>query len=283
MDEISRGIGVTPKTDQGAELRSPVDYRFDPAGVAWITLNRPDRLNAITDELVHGVVDALSCASSDDARAVVMRGRGRAFCAGQDLLEQDDGPGSRSHGEALQDVTRGVRRLGAPVIAAVHGYALGGGFEFVLACDLVVAARSAVFGFPEVGVGLSVTGGVTMLLPRLVGPLRAKQLLLLGERLDATQALQLGLVNWVVDDVDVDRHVDDLVKRLLDKPDASVALAKKALDIGLDNTLEAQLEAEVAHLVLTGRSREARTAALAFRAAHDGGSKRTVEDQEEPA
>ncbi len=212
-----------------------------------------------------------------------MRGQGRAFCAGQDLLEQDDGPGSRSHGEALQDVTRGIRRLSAPVIAAVHGYALGGGFEFVLASDLVVAARGAVFGFPEVGVGLSVTGGVTMLLPRLVGPLRAKQLLLLGEHLDATQALQLGLVNWVVNDGEVDRHVDDVVKRLLDKPRASVALAKKALDIGLDNTLEAQLEAEVAHLMLTGRSEEARAAALAFRAAGDGDAERADPGQAAPA
>ncbi len=272
----------TVETEQGAGLRSPVDYRIDSAGVARITLNRPHRLNAITDALVYGLVDALSAASRDDARAVVMRGNGRAFCAGQDLLEQDDGPGSRSHGEALQDVTRGIRRLGAPVIAAVHGYALGGGFEFVLASDLVVAARGAVFGFPEVGVGLSVTGGLTMLLPRLVGPLRAKQLLLLGERLDAAQALELGLVNWVVDDGEVDRQADDVVKRMLDKPRASVALAKKALDLGLDNTLEAQLEAEVAHLMLTGRSVEARAAALAFRAAREGGAKRAEPDQGEP-
>ncbi|HUX04923.1 MAG TPA: enoyl-CoA hydratase-related protein [Acidimicrobiales bacterium] len=247
-------------------LAAPVDYRIDADRVAWITLNRPHHLNAITANLIEGIVDSLGHAGDDEARVVVLRGAGRAFCAGHDLA-QDEQPvaTSRAWVDGLQDITRAMRAQHGPVVAAVHGYALGGGFEFALAADLVLAARTCVFGFPEVEVGLSVTGGATMLLARLLGPLRAKQLLLLGERIGADEAQRLGLVNWVVEDDDLGSKLGTVIKQLLDKPESSMRLAKNAVDAGLENDMDTQLELEAEHLVSLMGSRDAAVAREAFR------------------
>jgi enoyl-CoA hydratase/carnithine racemase len=258
---------MTRNDTPASDLDAPVDYRIDADQTAWITLNRPHRHNAITSDLTAALTTGLRQAGTDQARVTVLQGAGRAFCAGHDLVEEPQSDAaSRRWAQGLQDVTRAMRQLPCPVIAAVHGYVLGGGFEFALSADLVIAARTATFGFPEVGVGLSVTGGVTMLLPRLVGPLRAKQMLLLGEHLDATQAAGLGLVNWVSENDDLPARVKNLVKQLLDKPALSTKLAKRALDAGLENGLEPQLELEVGHLITASASPEAAAGRQAFRA-----------------
>jgi acyl-CoA synthetase (AMP-forming)/AMP-acid ligase II len=148
-----------------------VDYELDQS-VARIFLNRPHRLNAVVPELTDALVAALGRAEADAARAVVLAGRGRAFCSGHDLKEPvppETVLQTRRRVDGIQEVTRAIRRFPGPVIAAVHGYALGAGCEFALGCDLVVAAEDAQFGFPEVSVGLSVTGGISRLLPLLVG------------------------------------------------------------------------------------------------------------------
>ncbi len=148
-------------------------------------------------------------------------------------------------------MTRAIRRFSGPVIAAVHGYAVGAGCEFALGCDLVVAGEDAQFAFPEVSVGLSVTGGVSRLLPLLVGPVRAKELLLLGDRFGAARALELGLVNRVSPAGQHERVAAELAARLRAQPTLALALAKQALDRGADCALEEAMAAEVDFAALT--------------------------------
>jgi 2-(1,2-epoxy-1,2-dihydrophenyl)acetyl-CoA isomerase len=230
-----------------------VDYELSES-VARVYLNRPRRLNAVVPALTAGLVAALARAGEDDARVVVLAGRGRAFCSGYDLKEElpaETVLTTRLRVEQIQDVTRAIRRFPGPVIAAVHGYALGAGCEFALGCDLVVAAEDAQFGFPEVSVGLSVTGGISRLLPLLVGPVRAKELLLLGERFGAARALELGLVNQVAVAGQHEQAAAVLAARLRDQPRLALALVKQALDRGADCALEEAMAAEVDFAALT--------------------------------
>jgi 2-(1,2-epoxy-1,2-dihydrophenyl)acetyl-CoA isomerase len=224
-------------------------------GVAVIRLNRPKRLNAVVPALVDGLLDAIGAAARDPhVRAIVLSGRGRAFCAGHDLKEPTPPGDSRGRIERLQEVTRALRAAPQPVVAAVHGYAIGAGAEFALGCDLVVAAENAVFQFPEVGLGLSVTGAASRLLPLVVGPLRAKELLLLGERITAPTARELGLVNRVVPDDELVEHALSLATTIARRPPAAATLAKRAIDHGVDSAVDAVLELEVAHALITEHS-----------------------------
>ena len=230
-----------------------VDYELTES-VAWIHLNRPHRLNAVVPELTAGLVTALARAGQDGARVVVLAGRGRAFCSGHDLKEQlppETMLATRRRVDEIQEVTRAIRRFPGPVIAAVHGYALGAGCEFALGCDLVVAAEDAQFGFPEVSVGLSVTGGISRLLPLLTGPVRAKELLLLGERFGAARALELGLINRVAAAGQHEQAAAEIAVRLRAQPALALALAKQALDRGADSALEEAMATEVDFAALT--------------------------------
>jgi len=230
-----------------------VDYELEQS-IARVYLNRPHRLNAVVPELTAGLVAALRRAGEDGARVVILAGRGRAFCSGHDLKEPI-GPESvlatRRRVDEIQDVTRGIRRFPGPVVAAVHGYALGAGCEFALGCDLVVAGQDAWFGFPEVSVGLSVTGGISRLLPLLVGPMRAKELVLLGDRFDAAAAKEMGLVNRVTQAGEHETAAMELAVRLRDRPALALALAKQALDRGADCALEEAMAAETDFAALT--------------------------------
>ena len=230
-----------------------VDYELTES-VARIYLNRPHRLNAVVPELTEGLVTALERAGTDGARVIVLAGRGRAFCSGHDLKEElppETMLTTRQRVERIQDVTRAIRRFPGPVIAAVHGYALGAGCEFALGCDLVVAAEDAQFGFPEISVGLSVTGGISRLLPLLVGPIRAKELVLLGDRFDATAAREMGLVNRVTAPGEHESAALEVAARLAAQPALALALAKQALDRGADCALEEAMAAETDFAALT--------------------------------
>ncbi len=244
-----------------------VDYAFD-AQVARLHLNRPERLNAVVPELTDGLCAGLARAVEDGARVVVLAGRGRAFCAGHDLKEPEAAETplqTRERLEAIQEVTRLVRRFPGPVLAAVHGYALGAGAEFALCCDLVVAGEDARFGFPEVGVGLSVTGGISRLLPQLVGWAKAKELLLLGERVDGATAAAIGLVARVTP---AGRHEEvalELAARIVERPALATSLAKQALDQGLDSSVDAAMAREVDHALLTSLSGEGEAPREEFR------------------
>ena len=230
-----------------------VDYELDQS-IARVYLNRPQRLNAVVPELTAGLVTALQRAGDEGARVVVLAGRGRAFCSGFDLKEpvqQESVIETRRRVDGIQEVTRAIRRFPGPVVAAVHGYALGAGCEFALGCDLVVAAADAQFGFPEVSVGLSVTGGISRLLPLLVGPIRAKELVLLGDRFDATAARELGLVNRVTAPGEHEGAALEVAARLAAQPALALALAKQALDRGADCALEEAMAAETDFAALT--------------------------------
>jgi 2-(1,2-epoxy-1,2-dihydrophenyl)acetyl-CoA isomerase len=224
-----------------------VEYSLS-GGIGCIHLNRPERLNAVTPTLVDDLVTAFDQAQSDDAQAVVLAGRGTSFCAGWDLKEP---PIEETHDEArvrlqrLQDVTRRATDFPGPIIAAVHGYALGAGAEFALSADLVVAGADAVFGFPEVGVGLSGTNGSSYLLPRAIGLARAKELVFLGERFDAERAHAMGLVMRVVPPGAHEVAAFELAERLLTKPPVALQIAKQLLDHGHQSTLAQALDAEV--------------------------------------
>jgi len=243
-----------------------VEYGRDGA-VALIHLNRPERLNAVNTALTEGLAAALARAIDEGVRAVVIAGRGRAFCAGHDLKEPEpveDPVQTRVRLEGIQEITRLVRRFPGPVVAAVHGYALGAGCEFALCCDVVVAAEDAQFGFPEVSVGLSVTGGISRLLPVLVGWARAKELLLLGERVDGTEAARIGLVARVVAAGEHEQVALELAQRMAERPAVSVNLAKQVLDHGLDSTLDEAMAREVDHAIITSMSGEGAAPKEAF-------------------
>lgn len=243
---------------------STVDLAVE-GGIAQIRLNRPERLNAVAPVLVDDFLAALDGAARSPARVVLLSGNGRAFCAGHDLKEPTPEGDSRTRLDRLQDITRRLRALPQPVLAAVHGYALGAGAEFALGCDLILAAEDAVFGFPEVSLGLSVTGAASRLLPLLVGPVKAKELLLLGERFNGRRAHELGLVNAAV-------PADELVplalgwaEKIAHHPPEAATMAKRALDSGIDHALESALELEVSHALITEHSAAVRESTEAFR------------------
>lgn len=237
-------------------------------GIAFIHLNRPHRLNAVIPRLVEELCRALDAAVEDEAGAVVLAGRGRAFCAGADLRheEPDVTEGEeRRQLQRIQDVTRKIRQAPCAVISAVQGYALGAGCEFALCSDLVVAAETACFGFPEVGVGRGVTGGISHVLPVVVGLARAKELVLLGEQFGAERAERLGLVNRVVPEAKLEETALAMARMLRDRPRAALSLAKFALDRGAQSDIGAAYEVEVASALMVRRSEDARRAAEEFR------------------
>lgn len=236
--------------------------------IARITLNRPDRLNAISPDVVEGLCAALEQAIGEDVAVAVISGSGRSFCAGHDLKYDSDDIGyaeDRRNVERVQDITRLIRRAPFPVIAAVHGYALGAGCEIALCSDLVVAADDAIFGFPEISVGLSITGGISHILPLAVGLAKAKELVLLSRRFTAAEGRDLGLINTVVPREDLESEALGLAKTLVGLPRHALHLAKIALDRGPQNDLACAFELETLHALETRNSSEARRASLAFR------------------
>ncbi len=176
--------------------------------IAHVKLNRPGRLNAINPALLEDFADKLRQALDDaDVDVILLSGEGRAFCAGDDLKEFEeqavDAEGTRAYAEQIQEITRLIVLGDKIVVGAIHGWAVGGGLEWVINCDIAVAGEGARFFFPETRLGLFVTGGVTAMLPSLVGLQKAKELILLGEKFDARQAMDMGIVSRVVPDADV--------------------------------------------------------------------------------
>ena len=236
------------------------------AGAGRITLNRPDSLNAWTAEFGRELKQVVTGDAADPAvRAVLVTGAGRGFSSGADLKEgfdpADDGlPDLRKElHELYHPIIAGVRRLEKPVVAAVNGPAVGIGASLALACDLVLAARSAFFGLAFVNIGLMPDGGSTLFVPAAVGKARAFQMALLGERVPAEQALEWGLVNRVVADEELEPEAAALTERLARGPTRSYASSKQALNRMLYPDLEGQLdlEAELQHsLARTGDFQE---------------------------
>lgn len=218
-------------------------------GVATVLLNRPDKLNALSAEMYHELADQFDALGRDDeVRALVLTGAGRAFCAGDDLKEfaqQSETSAAVSHMcDQIQQITRDIMFGPKLVIGAVHGYAVGGGFEWVLNCDLTVAADDLVAFFPEMSLGHFVTGGVTHLLPQTLGHQRAMELLVLGERLDAHKLLSLGLVNRVVPLQAMLATALELAHQVAERSTLATSQLKKLMTTGLSAQLCGALELE---------------------------------------
>lgn len=241
-------------------------FRFEVDGaVATITLDRPDRLNALTLDVYADLRDLLTeLEHRDDVHALVLTGEGSGFCSGGDvddiigeLLERGDNRRVTDFTRMTGAVVRNLRELPIPVIAAVNGTAAGAGAVIAAACDLRVVARSAAFHFLFARVGLSGADmGCAYLLPRIVGLGRAMELLLFGDRVDADEALRIGLANHVTDD---DRLVDEATawaRRLADGPTFALATTKKLVTRELDMDLASGLELEAYSQALLMRSHD---------------------------
>lgn len=220
-------------------------------GIARLTLNRPERLNSFNSVMHSEVRDALTAMQREgSARVLIVTGAGRGFCAGQDLGDRVVAPGGappdlgRSIEEGYKPLILALRRLPLPIIAAVNGVAAGAGANIALACDLVIAARSATFIQAFSKIGLVPDSGGTWLLPRLVGHARAMGLALLGEKLPAEQAAQWGLIWRCVEDGQLATEVDTLARQLASAPTRGLARTKQAMLEGWGRTLEQQLDVE---------------------------------------
>ncbi len=244
-------------------------------GVATISLNRPKSLNALNAELVAAVGDALSQSMRDESLCVVLRGTGRSFSAGHDLKSDEHQMSNRAKAMELQqlhDVTRKIRQSPCPVVASVHGYALGAGAEFALTCDLIIAAEDTKFGFPEVSVGLGVTGGISHILPAAIGLAKAKELLFLSQYINALEAERLGIINYVVPNADLADRTEELARTIAAKPPTAIAAAKQCLDSGLESGVDAAFNRELLTGVSLNRSPESVRASEEFRRTHQGTS-----------
>jgi 2-(1,2-epoxy-1,2-dihydrophenyl)acetyl-CoA isomerase len=221
------------------------------AGVLSLTLNRPDKLNAFNPEMHKLLRGALEEARDDDAvRAVLLTGSGRGFCAGQDLSERNVSAEaapidlSVSLGSNYNPLVRRLRALPKPVVCAVNGVAAGAGANIALACDIVLAARSASFVQSFSKLGLVPDSGGTYFLPRLVGSARAMGLALLGERLSAQEAERWGLIWKAVDDERLVEEATRIAQTLAAGPTKGYGLIKRAMQASAGNSLDAQLDLE---------------------------------------
>jgi len=240
-------------------------------GVARITLNRPDRLNSFTAAMHGALREALERVKGDPAtRVVLLTGAGRGFCAGQDLADRAVAPGAApvDLGESIERNYRplvlALRALPLPVVCAVNGVAAGAGANIALACDIVVATKSASFVQAFCKIGLIPDSGGTYFLPRLAGTARAMGLAMLGDRLTAEQAAQWGLIWRCVEDGEFTAVVEALVAQLAQAPTRGLGAIKRALHAAERNLLEAQLDVERDFQRELGNSDDYREGVAAF-------------------
>lgn len=244
--------------------------------VAWLIFNRPRRLNAMTIESWAEMGEHLRALDRDrDVRCLVLCGEGRAFLAGHDVAEikshneqiesGDLAPAElREWQKHLQDSTRLVRSVRFPVIAAVHGYAVGAGCELVFACDLVVASAGTQFGFPEVNIGVTITNGGTFFMPRKIGLAKARELAYTGEFISAEEAYRLGLVNRLCEPGTEREAAGELAARIASRAPVAVQLHKVMIDAAQQSSLEAALNFETECLVQTAMTEDNLEGARAF-------------------
>lgn len=243
----------------------------EDGAVATITLNRPDKLNSFTAHMHNELREAVArVRDGRRARCLVLTGAGRGFCAGQDLSDrvmgEDSAPIDLAHtlSTYYNPLVMALRALEMPVIAAVNGVAAGAGANLALACDIVLAARSASFIQAFCKIGLLPDCGGTYFLPRLAGTARAMGLAMLGDKLSAEQAAEWGLIWKVVDDARLMDETTALARHFATQPTRGLALIKKAIQASHDNSLEAQLSLEAELQRQAGRTRDYREGVAAF-------------------
>jgi len=234
--------------------------------IATIRLARPP-MNALNGQLQAELADAAAQVSRDaDVRAVIVYGGEKVFAAGADIKEmaQASYADMLIISRRLQDALAAVARIGKPVVAAITGYALGGGLELALCADFRVAGASAKLGQPEIQLGVIPGAGGTQRLPRLVGPARAKDIVFTGRFVDAAEALAIGLVDLVVPDAEVYQAATSLVARYARGPALALRAAKRAIDDGLDTDLDTGLEIERLHFAGLFTTQDQRTGMRSF-------------------
>ena len=242
-----------------------VRVQIDQA-IATIRLERPP-MNAISSQLQTELAEAAAGLADDEqVRAVVLYGGEKVFAAGADIKEMADASYSATatRSRRLQDALSAVARIGKPVVAAITGYALGGGLELALCADFRVAGEKSKVGQPEILLGLIPGAGGTQRLSRLVGPARAKDIVFTGRFLGAAEALAIGLVDRVVPDADVYAAARDLVARYANGPAVALRAAKRAIDDGLDADLRTGLEIERLHFAGLFATEDAGTGMRSF-------------------
>ncbi|CAB3390131.1 enoyl-CoA hydratase-related protein [Kyrpidia spormannii] len=240
----SRGETAVAEENRDNEIRDPVLVETD-GPVAMVILNRPEAMNALNFETLVYLGDIVEdLRGRRDIRAVIFTGRGRAFCVGADLKERRtlDEWQVRRNVRKIRDVFTAVERLPQPTIAAIHGYAFGGGFELALACDFRFAAEETVMGLTETSLAIIPGAGGTQRLPRLIGPMRAKELIFTARRIRAPEAYDLGILTGFGSDPVAEAR--RLAKEIAENGPLAVAQAKFAIDRGLDASLATGLEIE---------------------------------------
>jgi 2-(1,2-epoxy-1,2-dihydrophenyl)acetyl-CoA isomerase len=242
--------------------------------VLRITLDRPARRNSLTRLMIEALVRALADAAADDSlRAIHIRSAGDDFCAGADWVATNRDAGQRPRtGDLVRRIPHAAHRaielvhsIQLPVVCAVQGRAIGLGCNLALAADFTVAADDAVFWEPFVDRGFSPDSGATWLLPRLIGMARARRMLLLGEKVNASDAAEWALIHQAVNRADLDETVDELVARLASGPTVAIGLAKQALTFGAHATLDQAMTQELYNLELSCRTSDFKEGLEAFR------------------
>lgn len=273
LPEAPASVASTePLPEAPASVASTVLHRITPDGVSWITLNRPEAMNAVTWEQRERVIALLADASADPAvRAVVLTATGRGFCAGADLRGPPAQTRERVPGDVARTIRLGAQRLIAavldcekPVIAAVNGTAAGIGAHLAFACDLVLAADTARFIEVFVRRGLVPDGGGAYLLPRLVGPQRAKELMFFGDALTAADAERMGLVNRAVPEAELTGLAAAWAGRLAGGPTRAIALTKQLVNDSLTADRATAFAAEAAAQEINMTTRDANEGVASF-------------------
>jgi len=249
-------------------MNDTVTTHIDGA-VAWITLNRPDAMNAINNDVRVALPNAIDTADANpDVRAIVLRGSGpRAFCVGADIKEfaAVDAPAMYRQERVHHHWIAAFDRATKPLIAAIHGYCLGGGLEIALACDIRIAATDATFGLPETGHGIIPAAGGTQRITRVLGMGVALDMVLTGQRVDARHALSLGLVSRLAEPDALEELSRGLAQGIAERPPLAIQFAKEAIKTSTDTHLAAGMRHEIdlfTHLINTEDRQEA---AQAFR------------------
>jgi 2-(1,2-epoxy-1,2-dihydrophenyl)acetyl-CoA isomerase len=240
--------------------------------VTVLTLNRPDALNALNVQMGNEIKESVGGLVQSGVRAVIITGAGRAFCAGGDLREMQQMAKSENRIEAffdeplrlLNECLMLIRRSPLPFIAAVNGPASGGGCNFALSCDVVIAAESAKFNQAFIKVGLSPDCGGTFILPRLVGWRRASELMMTGDLTSAKEAAEMGMINATVPDSELMSRAMAMADRLAQAPTAAIGRIKELLEASATSSFEEQLELERQAQIESGRTRDFREGVAAF-------------------
>jgi 2-(1,2-epoxy-1,2-dihydrophenyl)acetyl-CoA isomerase len=237
-------------------------------GVATLTLNRPDKLNSFTEQMNTDIVKACKeVARNDEIRTLLITGSGRAFCAGEDL-DSVSGEQEINHGEFLRKrynpMIMQIHQLNKPVVAAINGAAAGAGFSLALACDFRVASSKASFIEAFIHIGLVPDSGSSYFLPRIIGLGKALELAILGEKISAEKAQELGLVYQISEPDQLMEDAYTFAKRLASMPTKAISLIKRSMHKGMSSTLEEALEYEAYAQEIAGKTRDHKEGVTSF-------------------